>query len=445
MRRFVTCGALVAASVLAYAALPVGSSPAQGNRRQPAAPRVGRMTPGSEMGPPIRPAGISQSGLFACQKGGPFPCYGPAQIRTAYSITPLLSVGDDGRGQTIVIIDAFQDPTIASDLAAFDSQFKLPAPPSFTTVAPEGVTPFDANDPNQVGWSSEIAIDVEWAHAVAPKANLVLALSTSDADPDLLKVEQYIVSHRVGDIVSMSYGEAEACMDPTILSTQHDLFAAATAKGMTMLAASGDSGAALPTCDNTGLMLAVSTPASDPDVTAVGGTTLYADLRTGLYFRETVWNEPDVPGAGGGGYSTEYPVPEYQRTVVDSTTRAVPDVSLNASVDRGEIIAWGSSGQGDEFWVFGGTSIAAPQWAGIVALANQLGRTGPINAQLYRLGAGYRGVYHDITTGNNSFPPVTGYKATRGWDPATGWGTPVVSALVPALQIVSASPSVGPN
>jgi len=219
-------------------------------------------------------APMDSTSLFHCQTpSDPINCYGPAQIRNAYSIQPLIDNGSDGSGRTITIIDAFQNPTMASDLASFDSRFGLPAPPSFQTIAPFGLAPFDPTDPNQVGWSGEIALDVEWAHAVAPGAKIVLALSPSDADPNLVATEGYVINHGIADVVSMSYTEAEQCMDPRLQQQEHAEFNKANARGVTLFAGSGDQGAAQYTCDLSSFIKAVSTPASDPDVTGVGGTS----------------------------------------------------------------------------------------------------------------------------------------------------------------------------
>jgi len=393
-----------------------------------------------------RLATTDSTGLFSCQKpSAPYDCYGPAQIRNAYSIQPLIDKGQDGSGRTITIIDAFQDPTMASDLASFDSRFGLPAPPSFQTIAPFGLTPFDPTDPNQVGWSSEIALDVEWAHAVAPGAKIVLALSPSDADANLVATEGDVINRGIGDVISMSYGEGEQCLDPQLRRLEHAEFNKANARGVTLFAGSGDSGAAQYCVDPTLLFKGVSTPASDPDVTGVGGTELEANLKTGAYHSESVWNEPAI-GAGGGGFSSLYSRPAFQNGVEGvGSMRGVPDVSISAAVNDGLIMAWGSSGiPGSVFWVFGGTSIGTPQWAGIGAIADQTaGRgLGNINPALYALShsasknlraGGDATGFHDITTGNNDFPPISGYSARRGWDAASGLGSPIASDLVAAL------------
>jgi subtilase family serine protease len=375
----------------------------------------------------------SNTRIFHCQSpSAQFKCYGPAQIRKAYNIRPLLNRGLDGSGQTIVIIDAFQNPTMRSDLAAFDSVFGLPAPPSFKTIAPDGLTPFDPSNPDQVGWSGEIALDVEWAHAIAPNANIVLALASSDNDADLLAVQRYVVRHSLGHVISMSFGEAEQCMVASVQTQEHAVFRRAVASGITLLSSSGDTGAAEPSCDGSTFIKAASIPASDPLVTGVGGTDLVANLKTGAYGSESVWNEPQYPLAGGGGFSSLYSRPAYQDGVSSNPQRGVPDVAMTASAAHGVVVAWGSSGSPGEYWIFDGTSVGSPIWGGIVSIADQSAGhgLGNINPTLYQLNASD---YHDITTGNNDFQGIIGFAALPGWDAASGLGSPIVRSLVPDL------------
>ena len=380
-------------------------------------------------------------------------CYGPDQIQRAYGIKPLLDQGLNGSGKTIVIVDAFQSPTITQDLALFDAAFNLPAP-TFNQIAPDGLTPFNPGDPNQVGWSSEISLDVQWAHAIAPAATIDLVLAKSNSDEDILSATKYAVDHNLGDVISQSFGEAEQCVDPALAAAQHKVFDAAVAKGITLFASSGDDGAAQPSCDGSGFIKAASNPASDPDVTGVGGTTLSATPVViaggqitdpgGQYLGETTWNEFSTFGAAeGSGLSVLFKRPDFQAPVVkDTKARVVPDVSYNAGINGGVIAFWGVPfGVGAAF-KFGGTSAGSPQWAGLTAITDQLagGRVGNINKTLYFLGKKDQGKYfHDVTTGNNSVPnigpgtPITGFSAGVGFDEATGWGSPIASAIVPAI------------
>src|SRR6266852_3212831 len=202
---------------------------------------------------------------FGCQlrsRDPNFPrafCYGPDQIRAAYDIQSVLDGGTNGAGQTIVIIDAFSSPNIGTDLAAWNAVWGIcgmsvppttvpptkacPAPPSLNIIAPDGLTPFIVSDPNQVGWSSEISLDVEWAHAIAPGANIDLVLAKTNQDADILSVTKYAVDHNLGGVISQSFGEAEACADPKLLIQEHAIFAAPSDKGITLFASSGDQGA----------------------------------------------------------------------------------------------------------------------------------------------------------------------------------------------------------
>jgi subtilase family serine protease len=372
---------------------------------------------------------------FGCQLAAPPACYGPDQIRAAYDIQSVLNSGVTGAGRTIVIVDAFQSPTIATDLAKFDLIWNLPAPPAFNVIAPDGLTPFDKTKGNQRSWSAEISLDVEWAHAVAPGAVIDLVLAKSDKDADILSATRYAVVHNLGDVISQSFGEAEMCADPKLIRQEHAIFGAAGRKGMTLFASSGDTGAAQPTCDNSALVLSASTPASDPQVTAVGGTALTTVGTNGLYQSESAWS------ASGGGFSTIYRRPGYQAPFQhNNKQRGVPDVAYDAdTAASGVIVVWSAFAPAGTFqyWRFGGTSVGSPQWAGIVALADQQGghRLGAINKALYHIGKSdaYGSAFHDITAGNNSFLGVTGFAAGPGWDATTGLGTPDVAHLIPLL------------
>jgi subtilase family serine protease len=379
--------------------------------------------------------------LFPCQKQArlgppalPF-CYGPDQIRAAYGIQPVLDSGITGAGRTIVIIDAFQSPTIRQDLALFDHIWHY-RNPTLNIIAPDGVTPFNPADPSQLMWSAEISLDVQWSHAIAPGAKIDLVLAKSASDADILRVTKYAVAHNLGDVISQSFGEAEACADPALLAQEHAVFESATAKGITLFASSGDLGSAQPTCDNKALLVSASTPASDPDVTAVGGTHLLADATSGRYGSETAWN--DDFGAGGGGFSNLYRRPGYQAQFQSNDKRrGVPDVAYAADIRGGFIAAFGVPFGVGGLFVFGGTSAGSPQWAGIIALADQRGghRLGAINRSLYRIakGGSYSRAFHDVTAGNNVFFGLPGYSAGPGWDAATGLGSPDATRLIPLL------------
>ncbi len=387
---------------------------------------------------------------FKCQNPGyPYQCFGPQQIRNAYAIQPLLDKGVSGRGRTIVIVDAFQSPTVQQDLDTFSSTFGIPSA-HVNVIAPDGLTPFDPTDPNQVGWAEEISLDVQWSHAVAPGATIDLVLGKSNQDIDLLNVTRYAVDHSLGDTISQSFGEAETCVDPQLLAQEHQVFAEATRKHITLFASSGDQGAAQGTCDGSSFLLSASFPAADPFVTAVGGTHLNADLDTGKYSSETVWSAASNNGGTGGGFSTIYKRPWYQFGTVAGQYRGEPDVSYNADPNSGVLTYLGFPGipVPPGFFSFGGTSASSPQWAGITALADEIAgkRLGLLNPAFYLIGHTplYKTVFHDITEGNNTFigagtngvtVTVQGYNATKGWDATTGWGSPIVAKLVPVLII----------
>lgn len=422
-------------------------------------------SPFLKVGPQAVPAAVTgpNYGLFTCQVVGFNPdvtCYDPYQMRHAYNIDTLISAGLDGSGKTIVIVDAFQDPYLVGDLNYFNSFYSLPSlnglggPPdsslgTFTQVAPDGLGPFD------IGWAEEITLDVEWAHAIAPGANITLVLAKSNSDVDILSATKYAVDNDLGDVISQSFGENESCMNPALLAQQHQVFADATMKGITIFASSGDSGAAQSNCDGTAAVKAVSSPASDPLVTAVGGTELDAarycltslgcDPATspvpGTHLGEVAWNEFALGiGATGGGFSLVYDEPSYQQgTIHGGKQRGVPDVSYNAAVEHGVLVRLFGN-----WYLFGGTSAGTPQWAAILGIADQKAgyNLGFINKALYHIGQAkshYSASFFDVTSGNNSAPGVQGFNAGPGWDPTTGLGSPSTDQLVDYLiQFTSA-------
>jgi subtilase family serine protease len=361
-------------------------------------------------------------------------------MRAAYGTQALLSAGFDGTGRTITIIDAYGSPTLASDVATFDSVWGLPAA-NVTVTAPFGIDP--TTPANATGWAEETSLDVQWAHAIAPGANIALVVAKSNNDSDILDATQYAIDHNVGDVISQSFGEGETCMATSDVNRQHHLFQQAVLRGMTLFASSGDQGAGQPNCDGSqGYFKSVSTPASDPNVTGVGGTTLHADGITGAYQSESTWNESAIFGdavSGGGGVSVLYHLPLYQLLAVHgSRMREVPDVSYNAAVFNGVIVVF----QG-RFFRFGGTSAGSPQWAAIISIVDQIAhhRMGNINAGLYLLAKlpGSANPFHDIADGSDNSVPdgnggtITGFTAVPGYDMATGLGTPNIGVFAPLL------------
>src|SRR5712692_1337626 len=378
--------------------------------------------------------------LPSCLQAIPLGCFRPDTIRVAYGIKPVLDQGVTGAGRAIVIIDAFQDPTLETDVASFDSLFGLP-PINLTKYTPFGIPPFDPTSKAQVSFSKEIAIDVEWAHATAPDEAIVLVQASSENDTDLVAATQFAVDNNLGDVITQSFGEAEICPSRAVLEQQHATFRKAADLGITVFASSGDQGAGRHACVGDGLTFSVSTPASDPGVTAVGGTRLVAGAG-GAYMSETAWNTPSV-GASGGGFSTLYRRPGYQANMTtNKKARGVPDVAYNS--DPGKPFLVIHMGRGA---FAAGTSAGTPQWAGIVALADQAAgrRLGSINKSLYHIGRSdaYSTAFHDITSGNNNFMGIKGVEAGPGWDAVTGLGTPNVANLIPLLIASDGDDSAG--
>jgi len=438
----------------AFALLPVGASAAAHG----AAAAAGHVIP--EVSSPLAYKYVGKAGtraaaagyLFTCQEPGASPnCYTPQELRAAYDIPAKLT----GAGQTIVIIDAFGDPTLGQDLATEESTFGLPHA-NVDIIYPNGKPAFSTANANEVNWTGEIALDVESAHAVAPAAKIDLVIAKSDNDPDMLSALKYAVSHHLGSVLSQSYGEAESCEAKSVEQATHALFEQAEAKDMSVFAASGDNGAAQPSCNNKTYIKSVGVPAADPLVTSVGATSLSAGQPNGVYKSETAWN--DNYGSSNGGYSKLFARPSYQNGFVSSSRRGVPDVSYSGDVNNGLLIAWsqGDPAQVGNVYEFGGSSAASPQWAAITALADQNAHhpLGFLNAELYALahGSRYGYVFHDVTkgsntvvTGGNTALPitestdsgkvrVTGYAAAKGWDAVTGLGTPNVAHLLQYLR-----------
>jgi subtilase family serine protease len=389
----------------------------------------GRVIPATRAEPITIEAGHAGQTAFPCESiDAEVRCYTPAQLAKAYGWNQFK---DRGKGETVVIVDAYQSPTLLQDVALEDTTFGLPAP-HLTIIAPQGLPPFDSLNGDMVGWSGEITLDVESVHAYAPAARIVLDLAKSDQWTDIQAAVKYAVDDNLGGVISMSFGEPE-CWVASLAAAEHRLFQQAVSEGITLVAASGDTGAGEPSCTSFGLALSVSLPASDPDVTGVGGTNLFL-TEGGAWVGETAWM--DGYGESGGGFSSLYRTPSYQQTL-GLPSRSVPDVAYDAGVNGGILIAWGESGNGPGlFYIDGGTSAGAPAWAAIAAVADQVAghRLGLLNPELYTLGESqdYGSYFHDITIGNNIIEGM-GYDATTGYDVVTGWGTPQLGSLIPAL------------
>jgi subtilase family serine protease len=236
-----------------------------------------------------------------CVEAFAAPCYQPAQIQTAYNEQPLFASGITGAGQTIVIVDPFGSPTMQADLTTFDGQFGLPAPPSFRVIQPAGaVPPYDPANTDVVGWAGETTLDVEWAHTMAPGASILLVetpVSETEGTagfPQIVRAENYVIDHHLGGVMSQSFSATEETF-PTAQSLL-DLRSAyinVYQQGVTVLAASGDSGSTDVNLDETLFYThpVTSWPDSDPLVTGVGGTELQLNDAGDRTAPDQVWND----------------------------------------------------------------------------------------------------------------------------------------------------------
>jgi subtilase family serine protease len=416
-------------------------------------------------------------------------CFTPVAMQNSYNVGPLYAAGLTGRGKTIAVIDSFGSATIANDLNVFSTAFGLPhlcgeagvtctpGMPTFTILQVQGSPPPNPPPPNNgTGqenhnlWALEVSLDVEWAHAIAPEANIIL-VTTPTAEvlgvqgfSQMMNAVQYVVDHKLADVISMSLGAGEGTFSGTtsLLNLRQALIDAA-ANHVTVLASSGDGGTSnvlkVPTkTPNLIPYPSVEWPASDPLVTAVGGTYLCTDPVTGTAVDSTdpptvCQSNPGVREVGwidsGGGYSILFPRPAFQNTLPPGSTfvgssvgapgpnsnmRGVPDIAFQASARTGPLVYDGGEGG---WFIVGGTSCSAPQWAGLIAIADQIAGSdlGYINPTLYQLAAGpnYSTYFFDVTTGNNQTTSIPGYLASPGWDAVTGLGTPNAATLLPAL------------
>ncbi len=412
-------------------AAPAMAASGQATKAGPAAPGGRHMIPAIGARPLEVRIGAAGQTKFRCESPTAVPrCYAPGQLARAYGWD---SLAHRGQGEAVVVVDAFQDPTLLDDVALEDSTFAIPAA-RLSIVAPQGLTPFNSGNSDMVNWGTEIALDVESVHAYAPEARIVLDLAKTDSPADLLAATKFAIDNNLGAVISMSFGLNEACVPPALLAEQHRLFDHAVAEGITLVAASGDAGASQNACGVVAPVLAVGSPAVDPNVLSVGGTNLFLDTG-GHWTGETAWD--DGYGMSGGGISTIYVPPPYQLGL-GAPARLVPDVAYNAGVQGGVIIAFGSSSSGPgSFFDIGGTSAGSPAWAALAAVADQYAgkRLGLLNTALYQLAEGpsYPKLFHDITIGDNIIAGVGGYETLTGFDLVTGWGTPQVGNLVPAL------------
>jgi len=441
-------------------------------------------------------------------------CFNPTAMHNSYNYASLLAAGNEGQGKTIALVDSFGSDTIRGDLSVFDSAFGLPhmcgetpavactpGTPTFNILEVQGSPPATPPPPNNgTGqenhnlWALEVSLDVEWAHATAPLANILL-VTTPTAETlgvqgfqQFMNAEQYVVDNHLADVISQSFGAGEVSFHNGLaaLTNLRHAFIDAQANKITVLASSGDFGTAniyKEPVKNPAVIPypSVGWPASDPLVTGVGGTYLCTNANTGTSVDSVsppvqCQSNPGVREVGwidsGGGYSILFPRPTFQNTLPPGSSyvgssvgapgpntnmRGVPDIAYQASSRTGVLVymslgATTTSGTGCGganpcsigWYVVGGTSSGSPQWAGLIAIADQMaGRDlGYINPALYQIANDpikYANDYFDVTTGNNQAnPAIPGYNATTGWDAVTGLGTPNVANLLPAL--IAATP-----
>ncbi len=497
--------ALVRVSALAaIAALGAGSAavaPVALTAVAPAAPAAVQPVPFS-IGHIVKAAGKTSKPptTAECEAQYGIPCYQVFQLQRAYDLAPLFAQGIEGQGETIVIVDAFGSPSIASDLRAFDSGMGLPNPPSFQVITPEG--PITTNPKNctsvysptgpdlcsdYYGWTDETSLDVEWSHAMAPEANILLVETPmtetegSYGFPQIVAAENYVIDHHLGDVISQSFGANEQTFtSPSQLESLRSAYLNAEQQGVTVLAASGDNGATDLICDPSSgcanpndatccsATRAIDWPASDPLVTAVGGTQLHLNDEGYRTAPDSVWDDLSstfgtpgpvyTSGASGGGLSTVFSRPSFQDGVADvvGDSRGTPDIAMSAA-GNGSVDYYDTTDPSVGGWgIVAGTSEASPLFSGIVALADQVAghSLGYLNPALYAMAeSGEPDGIVPISQGTNSYTfciaadvgsngacasssdlvSVPGFYANGSYNDATGWGTVDAASFVPAL------------
>lgn len=353
--------------------------------------------------------------------------YGPQTIWTAYSLNNLTCTHTTttdwtdpnlcGHGQTIAVVDAYDDPNIASDLQTFDSQYGLPSCPAgscFVKDEPQGTPKTNS------GWALEMSLDVEWAHSIAPGAKIILVEAANSNLGNLLSAVDAAVGQGAQQ-VSMSWGGSEFSSE----SSYDYHFNSGTTS---FFASSGDSGSG------------VEYPAASPYVISVGGTTLDVDS-SGNYVSESAWS------GSGGGISAYELKPIYQNNFQPYAGRSIPDVSYNGDPNTGVAVYDSVPYFGQSGWFeVGGTSAGAPQWAGISAIANSgnaklASSSFGTSSAFYGAASGaesnpptlpYVANYHDITTGSNGNCGSI-CNAGLGYDEVTGVGSPQSNNLIPYI------------
>jgi pseudomonalisin len=386
----------------------------------------------------------------------------PGDFATIYDVAPLYAGGVDGSGQSIAIVARCN--INVSDVQTFRSMSGLPS--NNPTVLVNGPNPGIFSSDEEL----EAVLDVSWSGAVAPKAAVTLVVTASTTASDGVDLSaQYIVSQNLAPVMSTSFGSCESDMGAAELSFYNNLWQQAAAQGITAFVAAGDSGAA--GCDSPSETtatggLAVNGLCSTPYSVCVGGTEFNESANAGLYWSsantasmssalgympEGVWNESGSNGgsgldAGGGGASAYYTKPSWQtgKGVPADGRRDVPDVSLSASGHDAYLLYIAPN-----LLAVAGTSASSPSFAGLMSLVNQqtAARQGNANINFYALASlqasGGLSYFHDITSGNNSVPGLTGFSAAPGYDQASGLGSVDAAVLVSHWTDTSASPTPG--
>ena len=460
----VTAAAL-AASAAAGTAAATGSAAVSSTKTGAAAPaRPSSASGGSTAQVTVRPDVIRVPGAATlvpastadCEQLDGIACFDPDQLRAAYRLPPLYAKGITGTGATIMIVDSFGSPTIRTDLAAFDRQFGYPAPPHFTIIAPVGtIPPFKPADTDMDSWAGETTLDVEYAHALAPGANILLVETpVSETEgvtgfPQIVRAEEYALAHYKVGVISQSFSATEETFTAAAqLEPLRGAYKEAGRSHVTVLAASGDAGATDYQSDQVDYYTSrvTSWPDSDPLVTAVGGTQLRQE---GAGYKSVAWNDTydrawtlfaegstdPSPAASGGGTSKLFARPAYQDGVkaVTGARRGVPDIAMSAACD-GSVSVYSSYQPGQAGWSLTcGTSEATPEFAAIVALADQVAghALGVINPTLYKLAAAKAPGIVPVTSGNNTVTfvqngkttTIEGFNAQAGYSLVDGVGT----------------------
>ncbi len=394
---------------------------------------------------------VASSAFFSAAPGAG---YTPAQIRRAYGFDLLSGLSGNnynngGKGETIAIVGAFADPAISHDVQQFDEQFNIggatgnPANTGFLKVVNQyGGSPQDVPGPGYSGWDAEQSADVEWAHAIAPGANILLVEAATDNMADLDAAVQYAARQPNVCVVSMSFSTATFGEFANEYAYDSLYTTPVGHQGVAFVAASGDSGAGL----------YQPYQQVSPNVLVVGGTTLPADQNGDpVRSQEVGWSDGSDPYASylasGGGISQFEAQPPYQQGIVTESRiyRTYPDVAFDADPLTGVPVYDSlSTPPGLPWGEYGGTSISSPMWAGLIAIADQaraamgentLDSATQLLPALYQISQTDPHAFQDITQGYN------GYSAGPGYDLVTGLGTPNAQNLIPDLVTIDSTPA----